>query len=128
MAVENGILDTTLSVSGNDLSAATDQYLMVKIGATDGDVVPGTAGDATIGVNQDTGIDNAGISVRVSGISKFRAGATITQGQALNSNATGNAVPHLGDLNFAGGIAWEAAATSDVFTGLIIHSGYSSNN
>ena len=127
MATENLLLCESLTVSGNNLSASTDDYIFVKHGNTDGDVVPCTAGDLVAGVSQETGKNDENISVAKEGVSKVRCGTTVTQGQHVRPNASGNAVPLL-DLNPGGGIAQAAGATNDLIPVLLTFTFSGSSN
>jgi len=96
MAVENLLLCKTFLVSGNNLSAATDQYIFVKAGATTPQVVAAAASDPTLGISQSTGKNANSISVGLVGISKLRLGGTVHHGSLLRATTDGTAVMHLG--------------------------------
>ncbi|MBU1374299.1 MAG: hypothetical protein KKG25_16375 [Bacteroidetes bacterium] len=113
MAVENLLLAKTFTVSGNDLSAAADQYIFVKAGATSPQVVAAAASDPTLGISQATAKTTAGISIGLEGISKLRLGGTVHHGSLLRADASGLGVMHLG-LGPYGAQALEDGSSGEV--------------
>lgn len=91
------------------------QFLFVT--NPDSIVVAGVAGTPVFGVCQvDTPLPYAGAtfaaSVRLMGVSKVVAGAAITSGELVMTNATGEAIPYVANAgaNHAAGIALDDAA------------------
>lgn len=82
-AWDNRLLDISLQVSGNALSAASDQFIFVKCGNTADQVVPAAAGDCPLGISQETGKNGESIGVCVAGISKIRLAGTVKAGNIL---------------------------------------------
>ena len=118
MAAENGILDLTFAVSGNDLSAAADQFIFVKMGATSPQVVAANASDKVLGISQDTALKTEGLSVRLIGVSKLRIGGTVNAGRSLKPNATGLGIQSVGDTAY-GAVALEDGVANDVISVLL---------
>ena len=127
MANENLLLAVSMQVSSdsNNLSAATDQFIFVHASDADKRVSQAYADDITIGVTQETAKKDEWINVAVAGITKLRFGSTITHGQMIKSNASGNAVRSLHDT-WGGALALQTGATNDVIEALIMHSGAAS--
>lgn len=82
----NGVDITRLA--GADLSSS--QYHFVKLD-TNGEVVLSGAGEDAIGVLQNKPADGQAATVRVGGLSKVVAGAAITAGARVASDASGKA-------------------------------------
>ncbi len=117
MASDQGqVIDITLE-AGGDLSAA--QYRFVAI-ALDGqvDVVSGAGGTA-IGVLQNNP-DAAGkaATIRVFGVTKLVAAATITPDDKLQSDASGEA-DVAASADHVLGQALDSAAAADVFSAFV---------
>jgi len=118
-AVDNIILAKTFTVSGNNLSADSDQYIFVKQGATSPQVVAAAAGDALLGVSQGTNTTGRGVAVGLVGVTKLVIGAAVTSGQRLKSDATGRGIRHLG-VGAYGAVALEDGSTAnDVIEALL---------
>lgn len=136
MAVATEGLDLTFNVSPN--SAGIAQYTLVKLdtagGSAFGDVINTTSNlDSALGIVQDSGgpattlngaeaNNTAGMSVRVRcyGVSKAVAGAAVTRGDLLVTNASGQVItaPALAatDVRIIG-VAFDAAtALGDLIT------------
>lgn len=120
MARENGILDITLDVSGNNLSGSTDDFIFVKVAAAGNKVVAAAANDSAIGISQETAKDGEGISFRTVGVSKLRLGGTVSPNQFLKPDASGNGVRHLGNSP-ASAKAIEGGVSGDIISVLIVH-------
>ena len=126
-AVDNIILAKTFTVSGNNLSADSDQYIFVKQGATSPQVVAAAANDPILGVSQDTNTTGRGIAVGLVGVTKLIIGAAVSHGHRLKSDATGRAVRHLG-LGAYGAVALEDGSTAnDIIEALLITGGFSTS-
>lgn len=137
MAYEIPAFDLGTLVASGDLS--TSQYLFVNVNGS-GEVAVAAAGDPAIGVLQNKpSAQGRSATVRVLGVSKVEAGAAITVGARVASNASGKAVTATAatvDTSDAGvasdavvgsnvlGIALEAAAADgDIIPVLLLHSG-----
>ena len=93
-----------------------------------GTVVKADAGECALGVfvptNDDTIISGDGVDIQVKDIGYVKAGAAITKGAAVTSDANGKAVPAAAG-NFILGYALSAAANADeVILVQITKSGY----
>jgi hypothetical protein len=126
----------TLEASA-DLSANRYQFVTVN---SSGQVAVAAAGDPAIGVLQNKpAAAGRSATVRVLGVSKVKAGAALTKGDQVASNASGKAVTatkatvNTSDTGVASdpviasnvlGIALESAAAADeVISVLLLHSG-----
>jgi len=118
MAVNNLLLCRTLTVSGNNLSADTDQFIFVKAGATSPQVVAAAADNPVIGVSDSTAKNGEGLNVGMSGITKLRLGAATTHGNLLKPDANGNAINWLGKGPY-GAKALQDGAANEVIEALI---------
>jgi hypothetical protein len=127
-AVENLLLCKTFTVSGNNLSADSDQHIFVKAGATSPQVVAAAANDIGIlGVSQSTAKDGQGLSVGMIGITQLTVGAAVTFGQKLKSDASGRAVRHLG-LGAYNAVALEDGGTANVkIEALLVPGGFATS-
>jgi hypothetical protein len=119
MAVENCLLARTLTVSGNNLSADSDQYIFVSAGAADKQVVQSAAGITPIGISQSTAKTGEGLSVGMIGISKLRLGGTVSHGNLLKPDASGNAIAWLG-TGAHGAMALADGVSGEVIEALIL--------
>lgn len=88
----------------------------VKRSAT-GMVLSG-AGEAVVGIIENAPADEAKVNVRVLGVAAAYAGDTITAGQQVMANASGQLVP-LTSTNAVAGVALEAAASGQLFSLLL---------
>ena len=129
MAQSNLLLCRTFNLSSdyNHMSAnPTGFFRCVRI--SDADYQVGrvqTAGARVIGISQEPALKGRGVSVGIVGISKVRAGGTITRGDALSSSANALAVRYLGSTSkHIFGVALASAATSDVFECVINNIGF----
>lgn len=122
MSFEIPVLDISLDAS-TDLSAK--QFFFIETSSSSEAALSG-AGEVVTGVLQNKP-DAAGksASVRVYGVSKVTAGAAITAGAEVSSDANGKAATSTtGD--YIVGIALEAAAADgDIIAVLITHAGIS---
>lgn len=83
-------------VAGADLSAS--QYLFVKIGSSDLEVILATAGDDAIGVLSEPAADESAACVAIGGQTKIVSGAdSLTAGMKVASDANGKAVEATAD-------------------------------
>jgi len=114
MGYEVPVLDITL-LAAADFSAK--QFYLVKVDASGNAALCG-AGEAGIGVIQNTPAISAATSVRTLGISKVIYGNTVTAGQQLMSDANGKAVPHTG-TNEVVGVALESGAADEIHAVLV---------
>lgn len=121
MASENTVLVTTMDASGNGLSAATDQFIFVVASDTPQKVVPAGAGANALGVTQDTAKDGRGISIAVGGFTKMRLGGTVSFGDFLQPDASGNAVLIPPGTGPASARAMDDGVSGDVIQALIVH-------
>jgi hypothetical protein len=103
MAFEYRILDLPGGLAGEDLSStsslsgynSTGQFLLAKLIDThvaNTYVHCSATGDVAIGVIQNNPKSGAGVDVRVLGVSKVVAGATLVVGQFIGPDAYGRAV------------------------------------
>jgi len=126
-AAENIILARTFTVSGDNLSASSDQHIFVKAGATSPQVVAAAAGDPVIGVSQGTAKDGEGISVGVVGITQLTIGGAVTFGQLLKPDSTGRAVRHTG-LGAYGAVALQdGGAANEKIEALLVPGGFATS-
>ena len=122
MAYSNLILTQSFGVSSdhNALSAATDQFIFVRIGSADNEVGQAYSNDRTVGVSQSTARKGTAIDVGMIGITKLRLGGTVTRNQPLRSDGSGNAVRWLGAAaSHIGAIALESGASGEVISALL---------
>lgn len=118
MAIEVPLLD--LAFTADHDYSTTGQYLFVKI---TGDMQVGTtatAGDTVIGVLQNKPGSAQGAAVRVQGVSKVYAGATMTAGSLIVASPTssGSMIATGNTSNYTIGIALQ----STTGTGTILNS------
>lgn len=121
MAISDPLQVISLTVSGNNLSATTDDYLFVKCGATEGTVVPAAARDCPLGINLETGKNGDSIKVLVTGIGKVRCQAIVKAGQLLRvytGAADGRAYPSV-NTQAHGAMALENGAADDIVSCII---------
>lgn len=129
-------------VAAADLSA--DQFCFVAVNSS-GEAALAGAGAAALGVLQGAPTAGEAAQIRVMGVSKVVAGGTITAGNLISSNASGQAVaytalavtttitngtPDTAANTYAGsqvlGIALDSAgASGEIITVALIHSGLS---
>lgn len=114
MATEGtGLIEGGNLIAGADLSAK--QYFAVTAStATDRMVVVSGAGDDAVGILQNKPTSGLPAEVKYMGYSKAVAGATITTGARLMTDASGKLIPSTG-TNHCVGRSVQSAATSDIF-------------
>ena len=115
------LLDLTKK-AGADFST-TGQYLIVKKGTNEGEVALATSATAEVllGVLQNKPKQNEAALVRMLGTSKVVAGGTVTDGQYVTSNGSGQAIATTTDKNAVIGIAMESAVVNDIFEIFLVH-------
>ena len=95
--------------------ALATEYLIVKFGTTDEKLKKGAAAtDKLIGVAQGKAKANEKVNVMFTGITLVKAGAAITRGDMLTSDASGEATPTTTAKNIVVGMALASAADGDV--------------
>lgn len=108
-------------VAGADI----EPYRIVKFDSADGKVIKAAAAtDKVLGVSQQTITAPSGqrVDVVMAGIAEVKAGGTITRGDLLTSDASGQAVtaaPAAGSNNRIIGVALVSAVSGDVFPVMI---------
>lgn len=120
-AYERVLLSLSYVVSGNALSAATDQYIFVKPGNAENDVVPAASGDCPMGVSLETNKDNGSIVCALVGVSKIRLAGTVKRGNLLKVNTgttDGRAIRSGHDTPY-GGMALQDGVSGDVIAMLL---------
>lgn len=85
------------------------------------------AGEAGLGVIQDTPVANEAGNVMCFGVSKVLAGGTISQGNTVKSDASGQAVAAGASDPFAFGMALESANSGEYFEVFLLGRGGDSN-
>jgi len=120
-AYQNILLSKSLTVSGNNLSAITDNYLFVKAGSAVDTVVPAASGDLPLGVNDDTGISGDSIAVNLVGITKLRLAGSVSAGNRLkvtSGTSDGRAIAATVDEIY-GAIALQPGSSGEVIAALL---------
>jgi hypothetical protein len=105
-----------------DAGAAVPIYSLVKFGANDYTVIPATAvSDRIIGVADILGAEAAGerLDVNRAGIVPVVYGGTVTRGDKLTSNATGQAITSTADTDKIIGFAEISGVLNDIGAVLI---------
>ena len=117
MAVESRIWDESFE-AGADLS--TKQTFLVKQDANGRIVLSAAAGDNTLGALTNDPKQNQVGAVRILGIAKITAGAAVTLGDQLISDAAGKVIPTAAAGDRIIGEALEAAgADGDIISVLL---------
>jgi hypothetical protein len=122
-AYENVLLSHTWLVSGNALSAATDQFIFVKMGLTENEICPAWAEtDIPLGISQTTGKDGDGVEVALVGISKLRLAGTVARGNLVKpyTTDTGTGVRYTMAGNAYGALALQNGVSGDVISVLLM--------
>ncbi len=118
MALQNPILELEKTADG-----AIAIHRIVKPGSSAQDVAQAAAAtDALVGVAQHAAADNERVRVMYVGRVKLEAGGSISDGDLLTSDASGQAVaaaPGAGTNNRVIAIALEGAASGDLFEALL---------
>lgn len=119
MAFEIPVLDITLEASA-DLSA--DQFKLIQTDSSGQAALTGAGGVVTGILQDEPDAAGQGAAVRVYGVTKVKAGAAISVGDQIESDASGLAITTT--TGYIIGIALEAASASgDIIPMLITHSG-----
>ncbi|MCC7047671.1 MAG: DUF2190 family protein [Alphaproteobacteria bacterium] len=100
-------------------TGGVNQYRFVKFGAADGEVVQAAAADAVFGVSVQPGSTAAGsrADVALGGVAEVYAGANVTRGALLTSDANGAAITAAaaaGTNVRIAGVAMVSAASGDI--------------
>ena len=106
-------------------AAAVTKYEFVTIaGQSDGEVADcSSAGEIAIGVAQNTAATGQAVRVCVLGVTKVNAGAAVTKGDTLQTDATARAIAAASADEVMGVAIETAAAAGDVITALIAYAG-----
>lgn len=88
MAYEEALVGVSLN-AGADLSAAAKMFTAVKVDSNGNVISASTAGEAVIGIIQNTGKLGDPIKVGIGGISKAKTAGAITAGGYVSTNASG---------------------------------------
>lgn len=119
-----------LLVKAFNAGAAVTQNRIVKCGAADGEVIQAAAAaDKPIGVSVASldAASGARVDVVLAGVYEVKAGGTITRGDPIASDASGQAVtaaPAAGTNNGIIGRALESAVSGDLVSVLICPSSF----
>jgi hypothetical protein len=106
--------------AGADLSAATNQYTLLKM-SDDNTVVQATAGaDNIVGILQNCPANGAAASVCIGGRSKLRASAAIADGAAVTATTGGKGVTTTTAGNCIAGRAVTTVANADEIVEVLI--------
>jgi hypothetical protein len=120
MASSKPILMDTYPVSA-DMS--DDQYLFVTLNSSGELELPAASTAPVLGVLDDTPRAGSHGTVILLGIAKVTSDATITPMELLSSNTAGQAIA-AGSGDAVVAIALEAAASGDIFSVLLVPSGF----
>jgi hypothetical protein len=107
MAYEEALTNISIVADGDQ---SGNQYKFMKLGA-DGIDVQDSSGAACVGVLQTKPADGTMGAVAISGISKMVAGAALTRGAAVQSDAQGRAIAAVSG-GYPQGVAVEAASAA----------------
>ena len=121
-AWDRPLLVVSMTVSGNDLSAASDQYVFVKCGNTENTVVPAASGDIPDGVSYGTGKNGEAIDVAVAGVVKLRLAGTVKRSNVLKVTSgtnDGRAVLST-NIGAVGAKAFQDGASGELIAALLI--------
>ncbi len=106
--------------------ASVTAFTIAKMGSDDNTMVPAAAStDLLIGVFQHDAASGAEVRVMLSGISRVKAGGSITRGNMVTSDASGYAVAvsaGAGTNAYAIGYALASASSGDIIPVLITQS------
>lgn len=120
-AYDRVLLSRSFLVSGNDLSAASDQFIFVKPGNVENTVVPAASGDVPMGTSQETAKTGVGVGCALVGISRIRLAGTVKRGNLLKVTSgtnDGRAVRSGHDTPY-GGMALQDGASGEVIAMLL---------
>lgn len=122
MAWELPGLNITLQ-AGADLSAAANQYKIVKLDANGHAILCAAATDVPVGVLQNTPKSGDAADVMVSGVSKVQASAAIAIGKTIGTDASGLAAAYVAGTDttsyIIGQVLTATAAANGYLTALI---------
>lgn len=106
-------------------AAAVTKYEFVTIaGQSDGECADcSSAGEIAIGVAQNAAATGQAVRVCVFGITKVNAGAAVTKGDTIQTDATARAIAAASADEVMGQAIETAAAAGDVITALINYAG-----
>lgn len=103
--------------------AAITAFTLAKFGSDDNTMVPASAvSDLLVGIFQHDAANGAEVRVMLTGISRAKAGGTITRGSMLTSDASGQVVaaaPSSGVNNQVIGRALASASSGDIIPVLL---------
>lgn len=103
--------------------AAITAYTVAKFGSDDDTMIPGAAvTDPLMGIFQHDAASGAEVRVMVTGISRAKAGGSITRGAALTVDASGQVVaasPAAGTNNYIIGFALASGVSGDIIPVLL---------
>lgn len=121
-AYDRVLLSMTYEVSGNNLSADSDQFIFVKCGNTENEVVPAAAGDVPMGISYSTGKDGNAIEVAMSGVAKLRLAGTVKRGNLVKVNSGTSDGRGILSTNIAayGGMALRDGVSGDIIPVLLL--------
>lgn len=112
-------MDTITGVASADLSAS--QYEIVDVNSSGKIAVVGTKGAKCLGVLQNKpSASGMPCEVAVGNVAKVAAGAAVTAGSEVISDATGRAIAKDAGRQFVLGTALESAATAGVIIPVLI--------
>lgn len=103
--------------------AAVTAFTCAKFGADDHTMIPASAStDLIVGIFQHDAASGAEVRVMLTGVSRGKAGGTITRGQLLTSDASGQVVaasPGAGVNAYAVGYAMASGVSGDIIPVLV---------
>ena len=117
MAYEEALVGVNIT-AGADLSAPAKLYTIGKLNASGGLISASVAGETVVGVLQGTGKVGDPIKVGVAGVSKVKAGAAITAGARVSTDANGAAITAIATHKILG-FALATAAPGDIIPVLL---------
>lgn len=102
----------------NDLSSS--QYKALELGSGETVDVADGAADLIVGILQNKPEANEACEILSSGISKVLAGAAVTRGARVGTDASGRAVAKTADADLTFGIALEAASAAGEYISVLL--------
>jgi hypothetical protein len=104
-------------VSTNDLSAAANQYCIVKADVSNDQaiVLAAAATDPVVGILVNLPKATKAANVQWLGSCKVIAGGTVTRGDKVTSDSSGHAITTTSSGNTVVGIALSSAVSGDIF-------------
>ncbi len=108
-------------LSTNDLSAAANQYTIVKADVSNDEsiVLAAAATDPIVGILVNLPKAGKAANVQWLGSCKVLAGGTITRGDKVTANSSGAAITTTSSGNTVVGIALQSAVSGDLFEVLL---------